>query len=135
MVSAVSVTWSARTSSITSILRIGAYPQAQLWGPRSTIRKRGDLTFREPLTDATPIEWRTDLDQAWFKGSFLMDEIVFFHRPSRTVIVADLIEAFSESFCVNTGLGGDARLPSWMGSWRGRPARHRNGDCPLSIDR
>ena len=27
-----------------------------------------------------------------------MDEIVFFHRPSRTVIVADLIEAFSDRF-------------------------------------
>jgi hypothetical protein len=27
-----------------------------------------------------------------------MDEIVFFHRASRTVIVADLIEAFSDRF-------------------------------------
>ena len=27
-----------------------------------------------------------------------MDEIVFFHRPSRTAIVADLIEAFDDDF-------------------------------------
>ena len=28
----------------------------------------------------------------------MMDEIVFFHRPSQTVILADLIEAFSDDF-------------------------------------
>ncbi len=75
-----------------------AYPQAQLWGPQSTIQKRRDLQFREPLRDLSPSEWGIDIDQAWFKGSFAMDEIVFFHRPSRTVIVADLIEAFSDRF-------------------------------------
>ena len=75
-----------------------AYPQAQLWGPQSTIRKRSDLKFREPLGDIAPSEWQPDIDQAWFRGSFAMDEIVFFHRPSRTAIFADLIEAFSERF-------------------------------------
>lgn len=75
-----------------------AYPQAELWGPQSTIRKRGDLKFREALRDSAPLEWRPDIDQAWFRGSIAMDEIVFFHRASRTVIVADLIEAFSDRF-------------------------------------
>ena len=75
-----------------------AYPQAQLWGPRSTIRKRRDLTFREPLQDSPPSEWEPDIDLAWFRGSRAMDEIVFFHRPSRTVIVADLIAAFGDRF-------------------------------------
>ncbi len=75
-----------------------AYPQAQLWGPQSTIDKRADLRFREPLQDSAPAEWSADIDLAWFRGSIVMDEIVFFHRPSRTAIVADLIEAFSDSF-------------------------------------
>jgi hypothetical protein len=75
-----------------------AYPDAQLWGPASTIRKRPDLRFREPLRDSVPAEWGPDIDQAWFRGSFAMDEIVFLHRPSRTAIVADLIEAFSDRF-------------------------------------
>ena len=75
-----------------------AYPRAQLWGPLSTIRKRRDLKFRDPLRDSVPPEWGSDIDQVWFRGSFAMDEIVFFHRPSRTVIVADLIEAFSDRF-------------------------------------
>ena len=75
-----------------------AYPEAALWGPRSTIKKRPDLSFREPLTDSPPHEWLPDIDQAWFRGSFAMDEVVFFHRLSGTVIVADLIQTFSDRF-------------------------------------
>ena len=75
-----------------------AYPDAQLWGPESTIRRHPELAFREPLQDVAPAEWQPDIDQAWFRGSFAMDEIVFLHRPSRTVILADLIEAFSDQF-------------------------------------
>lgn len=74
------------------------YPRAALWGPASTIRKRRDLTFGAPLTDDSPEAWRADLDQAWFCGSPVMDEVVFYHRASRTVILADLIENFSDAF-------------------------------------
>ncbi|HZZ88316.1 MAG TPA: DUF4336 domain-containing protein [Caulobacteraceae bacterium] len=75
-----------------------AFPDAQLWGPRSTIKKRRDLEFREPLQDDPPPEWGADIDLAWFRGSFAMDEIVFLHRPSATAIVADLIQTFSDAF-------------------------------------
>jgi hypothetical protein len=75
-----------------------AFPEAQLWGPRSTIRKRPDLEFRGALEDDPPSEWLPDIDQAWFRGSFAMDEIVFLHRPSATAIVADLIQTFSDAF-------------------------------------
>ena len=74
------------------------YPEAALWGPQSTIDKRRDLTFRAPLTDSPPPEWAADLDQAWFRGSPVIDEVVFYHRASRTVILADLIENFSDAF-------------------------------------
>jgi hypothetical protein len=74
------------------------YPAADIWGPESLVRKRRDLSFREPLTDAPPPEWQQDLDQAWFRGSPAMDEIVFYHQPSRTVVVADLIENFGRAF-------------------------------------
>ena len=75
-----------------------AYPDAQLWGPRSTIRKCPDLKFREALQDQPPPEWLPCIDQAWFRGSFAMDEVVFLHRPSGTLIVADLIQMFSDAF-------------------------------------
>jgi hypothetical protein len=75
-----------------------AYPEATLWGPQSTIKKCSNLSFHEALKDSPPSEWRSDIDQAWFRGSFAMDEIVFFHRPSATAIIADLIQTFSDSF-------------------------------------
>ncbi len=74
------------------------YPEALLWGPRSTINKRSDLYFQEELGDEPPHSWREVIDQAWFHGSPFMDEIVFFHRPSRTAILADLSENFSQDF-------------------------------------
>jgi hypothetical protein len=75
-----------------------AYPEAALWGPASTIKRFPALSFQPPLEDTAPQAWQPDIDQAWFRGSIVMDEIVFLHRPSRTVIVADLIEAFSDAF-------------------------------------
>ena len=35
-------------------------------------------------------EWQSDLDQVWIQGNCFHDEIVFFHRQSQTLIVADL---------------------------------------------
>lgn len=75
-----------------------AYPEAALWGPQSTIKKRLDLSFHGALKDSPPHEWIPDIDQAWFRGSLAMDEIVFLHRPSATAIVADLIQTFSDRF-------------------------------------
>ncbi|MDP6390273.1 MAG: DUF4336 domain-containing protein [Alphaproteobacteria bacterium] len=75
-----------------------AYPAAKLWGPQSTIRKRSDLNFQPALTDTPPSEWAGNIDQAWFRGSPALDEIVFFHLLSRTAIIADLSENFSDEF-------------------------------------
>jgi hypothetical protein len=75
-----------------------AYPEALLWGPRSTQDKRPDLTFQPPLTDIPPPAWGDALDQVWFRGSRIMDEVVFFHRASRTVVLADLSENFDSGF-------------------------------------
>ena len=74
------------------------FPDAHLWGPKSTVAKRGDLLFARPLDDVPPTAWASEIDQAWFRGSPFMDEIVFFHRSSHTAIFADLIQAFSEEY-------------------------------------
>lgn len=75
-----------------------AYPEAKLWGPASTIRKRKDLPFQPALEDVPPRDWQGVFEQAWFRGSFFMDEIAFVHRPTGTAIFADLSEHFSDSF-------------------------------------
>ena len=88
-----------------------AYPEAEVWGLRSTIKKRKDLQFRQPLEDEPPAEWDGLIDQAWFRGSPFLDEAVFFHIPSSTAILADLSEQFfsAPAFCAITGPGGCAR--------------------------
>jgi len=91
-----------------------AYPDAKLWGLPAVARKRRDLAFGGELDDLPPGEWKGDIDQAVFRGSLLMDEVVFFHRSSRTAIFADLIENFSLEFLRNT--------PGWRG-WRTTIAR------------
>ncbi len=75
-----------------------SYPAAKLWGPASTIKKCPDLQFQEPLTDAAPPDWAGEIDQVWMRGSPVMDEVVFHHKPSATTILADLSENFSDAF-------------------------------------
>lgn len=74
------------------------FPGASLWGPASTIRRHTKWTFQPPLDDHPPSAWFGEIDQAWFRGSIYMDEIVFFHCSSRTAIVADLIQTFTDDF-------------------------------------
>jgi hypothetical protein len=75
-----------------------AYPKAMLWGPSSTIKRHSDWDFGSPLQYESPAQWQGAFDQAWFRGSVTMDEIAFYHRPSRTAIIADLIQAFDDQF-------------------------------------
>ncbi len=46
------------------------------------------------LTDEAPAAWSAEFDQMVVPGSRIHREVVFFHRPSRTLILTDLIENF-----------------------------------------
>jgi len=70
------------------------FPEAQLWVPRTTpfTLKKGHLAFTGILGDEPPQGWASDLDQLAFKGSPLIEEVLFFHKASHTVILDDLIQ-------------------------------------------
>ena len=70
------------------------FPQAQLWVPRASplTLKKGHLPFTGTLGDTPNPEWADDLDQLAFQGNPLIEEVFFFHRASRTVILDDLIQ-------------------------------------------
>jgi len=70
------------------------FPEAQLWVPRNTAftLKKGHLPITGILGDAPNQGWAEDLDQLAFKGSPLIEEVLFFHKASRTVILDDLIQ-------------------------------------------
>jgi len=52
--------------------------------------KRTDLAIEGVLGDEPESGWRDDLDQVLLGGFPFANEIVFFHRPSATLIATDL---------------------------------------------
>jgi hypothetical protein len=80
------------------------WPAAKLYASPGLRRRRRDLTFAAELGDAPDPAWAEDIDQVIFLGSLFMDEVVFFHRASRSLIVTDLIQKFD---------------PATLHGWRG----------------
>jgi hypothetical protein len=81
-----------------------AWPGAKLYASPGLARRRRDLTFACELGDTPEPAWGEDIDQVIFRGSFFMEEVVFFHKASRSVIVTDLVQKFD---------------PASMRGWRG----------------
>ncbi len=77
---------------------VQAYPEAQLWAPPGLARKRGDLTFDGELAGPTDAPWADDLEQGTVPGNRITTEVFFFHRPSKTVLVADLVQQLPPEF-------------------------------------
>ena len=75
-----------------------AFPEAKLWGPAKAVAKCPDLHFSGVLGDDPPAGWKGQIDQFYFTNSRFVDELIFFHRTSRTATIADLSQTFSESF-------------------------------------
>ena len=73
------------------------WPEAGLYAPPGLARKRSDLHFAAELGDQPDPAWAAEIDQVIFRGSVAMQEVAFFHRPSRTAIIGDLIQRHRES--------------------------------------
>lgn len=69
------------------------FPTARIWASPG-VRKRSTVAFTDDLGDRPPAEWADTIDQRIARGSRILEEVVFFHRPSRTLILADLIQNF-----------------------------------------
>jgi hypothetical protein len=65
------------------------YPEAELFAAPGLQRRRKDLDFAGELGDRPDPRWQADVDQALFRGHRLFNEVLFLHRPSRTLIVGD----------------------------------------------
>lgn len=71
----------------------GRYPQARSYGPSGFDARAETPAFDEVLGEAPPQAWGDAFAQCLVAGS-LLTEVDFFHRSSRTLIIADLIENF-----------------------------------------
>ncbi|MEW9571670.1 DUF4336 domain-containing protein [Rhodanobacter sp. Si-c] len=74
------------------------YPGAVAWASPG-VRERAasqriEVAFDADLGDVPEPAWAAELDQLRFRGSRVIEEVVFLHRASSTLILADLIENF-----------------------------------------
>jgi phage tail protein X len=82
-----------------------AFPEAALHAAPGLARKRPDLACEAELDD---VPLTADLDQVVVRGNAITTEVVFFHRPSGTVLFTDLLQQFP---------------PGWFRGWRAIVAR------------
>ena len=75
-----------------------AFAGAEVWGTAGTIARTKDVSFAGTLGDEPPPAWAGQIDQFRFTNSPVVEEVLFFHRASRTAIIADLSQTFSEAF-------------------------------------
>lgn len=68
------------------------WPEARLHAPPGLARRKPELHFDTELGDEADPAWASEIDQTVFRGSFALDEVAFFHRPSRTAILCDLVQ-------------------------------------------
>lgn len=73
------------------------FPEAKAHAPPGLAKRKPDLRFDAELQDTPNPAWAAEIDQTIFFGSFALTEVVFFHRPSRTAIVGDLVQRHDPS--------------------------------------
>jgi hypothetical protein len=70
------------------------FPSAKVYSSPGLEEKRKDIAFDHALSDTAEVAWKYEIDQLIFKGSKVMEEVVFFHKESKTLILTDLVENF-----------------------------------------
>ncbi|MGF6212890.1 hypothetical protein ABIE32_002769 [Comamonas sp. 4034] len=106
------------------------YPQAQLWGAPGLTAKRRDLLQLQTLPkqpgplgqlddSATPSAWRNHLQMQCVGGIPLLNECVWLHQPSGSLIVTDVLQYYPQDLSLS------ARLFNSLNGTRSRLAMPR----------
>lgn len=74
-----------------------AFPEAETFICPGLEGKRPDMHFDWLLGDTAPAAWAGQLDQVLVRGNRWIWEVAFFHRQTRTLILVDLIEKFTDA--------------------------------------
>ncbi len=120
---------------------IQRWPNARVHAPAAMRRKRPEVRIDADLTETPDPDWGGALVPLHVDGSML-DETVFVHRPTRTLITADLVENFDGSPHLPTrlylkvaGLEGRVGWSRFLRlAYRDRPAARRSLDRLLALD-
>jgi len=68
------------------------WPDARLHAPPGLAKRKPELRFDAELGGEADPAWASEIDQTVFRGSIAMEEVAFFHRPSSTAILCDLVQ-------------------------------------------
>jgi hypothetical protein len=69
---------------------VRAYPEAALCGAPGLAAKRKDLRFTHVLDDTLRPQWHGEVEYLLFEGAQTLNEVVFLHPTSRTLVLTDL---------------------------------------------
>lgn len=72
------------------------YPNAETFICPGLPKKRPELRYDHLLEDRPHVYWAQELDQVIIRGALLISEVAFYHRASRTLILVDVIENFTD---------------------------------------
>jgi hypothetical protein len=67
------------------------FPYAKVYGAPGLAQKRPDLPLLGTLDDGAAVPWAGALDHLMLPGAPKLNEVVFFHRASRSLLVTDLL--------------------------------------------
>ena len=96
-----------------------AYPDATFHGAPGLAEKRPALRIDAVLGDDPPPAWKGAIAQHVFRGATVLNEVVFLHPRSRTLVLTDL------AFNVPADRTAGARLFYWLSGAAGRFGPHR----------
>lgn len=99
-----------------------AYPRAELFAAPRLSERRKDLDFAAELGEKPDQRWADVLDQTVLRGHRVVDEVVFLHKPSRSLLVGDAL----------FNVEADAALTTRLWAWG---ARLRAGAKPPPLFR
>lgn len=80
------------------------YPDAETFLCPGLERKRPDIKFEWVLGNQPDQRWANTIDQVVVQGTKFIWEVPFFHKPSKTLILVDLLENIGDDYTHTAGL-------------------------------
>lgn len=123
-----------------------AFPAARTFLCPGLETKRPDLAYDGILSDHPETAWAGDLEQAVVRGSRYIWEVAFFHRPSGTLILVDLVENMGDATpginwvlrffwkCVFRMWNNPKPAPEYQMGWKDKAAARASLEKILSWD-
>lgn len=67
-------------------------PAAKVWASPAFSTRHPDIVLDEALTNGVDTIWSGEISHRAVEGHAILDEVVFLHKPSKTLIITDLIQ-------------------------------------------